>query len=285
MKLSEKVCLGMVLIFIICIMPMVTAAEESTNQSSFFIKDENMEPFLKRNDSVMTSNSTSFDSLKIGDVIAFRAPEEAQYKTPLSVHVQLREKEKAQNAEDTQYETLSVVVKWNNEFCQNSNETHPIKVSRISDIGTIFDKRVVKTKADANPDSIPGIDFPLFKENYIGKVVSVTHNTTEKQRPECTYNISHGTLSVSGIDPDLWVFDGTLKAIKELGTTKITKIYPFSASLSRIQITDTPDNSTELLKGRIDFDDNALPDFEDQYVNGNLTIHGQNASLDLSGSR
>jgi signal peptidase I len=52
-----------------------------------------------------------------------------------------------------------------------------IIVHRISDIGTFFEKKVVKTKGDANPYSIPGIDFPIFKENYIGKVVSVTHNS------------------------------------------------------------------------------------------------------------
>jgi len=42
-------------------------------------------------------------------------------------------------------------------------------VHRIADIGTIFDKKVVKTKGDANPYSIPGIDFPIFTENYVGK--------------------------------------------------------------------------------------------------------------------
>ena len=33
--------------------------------------------------------------------------------------------------------------------------------------------RIIETKGDANPDSIPGIDYPVFQQNYIGKVVSV----------------------------------------------------------------------------------------------------------------
>lgn len=32
---------------------------------------------------------------------------------------------------------------------------------------------IIRTKGDANPGSIPGVDFPITKENYIGKVVYV----------------------------------------------------------------------------------------------------------------
>ena len=33
--------------------------------------------------------------------------------------------------------------------------------------------RIIRTKGDANPASIPGIDYPVFQQNYIGKVISV----------------------------------------------------------------------------------------------------------------
>lgn len=33
--------------------------------------------------------------------------------------------------------------------------------------------RVIRTKGDANPGSIPGVDFPVAQQNYIGKVVYV----------------------------------------------------------------------------------------------------------------
>ncbi len=50
-----------------------------------------------------------------------------------------------------------------------------IPTINIGDIVIIknFEKKVVKTKGDANPYSIPGIDFPIFMENYVGKVVYV----------------------------------------------------------------------------------------------------------------
>lgn len=106
------------------------------NNGSVVIRSKDMVPQLKPSDTVMYSNSTSFNNLKIGDIIVFRA---SVAKTP--------------------------------------DGKPKIIVHRISDVGTIFDKRVVKTKGDANPYPIPGIDFPIFKENYIGKVVSVTNNT------------------------------------------------------------------------------------------------------------
>jgi len=37
----------------------------------------------------------------------------------------------------------------------------------------MHDDRVIRTKGDANPSSIPGTDFPIRKNDYIGKVVFV----------------------------------------------------------------------------------------------------------------
>ena len=33
--------------------------------------------------------------------------------------------------------------------------------------------RIIRTKGDVNPGSIPGMDYPIFQQNYIGKVISV----------------------------------------------------------------------------------------------------------------
>lgn len=46
---------------------------------------------------------------------------------------------------------------------------HRIRAIGIDSLGN----EVVVTKGDANPDSIPGIDYPITHENYIGKVVYV----------------------------------------------------------------------------------------------------------------
>ncbi len=45
-------------------------------------------------------------------------------------------------------------------------------VHRVAEILS-QDPRVIRTKGDANPGSIPGVDFPVVQQNYIGKVVYV----------------------------------------------------------------------------------------------------------------
>jgi signal peptidase I len=117
----------------------VTVAGELSDVSSYVFRYEDiqdMQPYLKPNDIIIYSNSTSFDNLKIGDVIVFTAPE------------------------------------------AKTEEGKPkVIVHRISEIGTSNGKEVVITQGDANLYSIPGIDFPIFVENYMGKVVSVTNDT------------------------------------------------------------------------------------------------------------
>ncbi len=47
-------------------------------------------------------------------------------------------------------------------------------VHRVAEIGeNSAGERVIRTKGDANPASIPGTDYPIREENYIGKVVYV----------------------------------------------------------------------------------------------------------------
>ena len=47
-------------------------------------------------------------------------------------------------------------------------------VHRVAEITTQPDgDRIVRTKGDANPASIPGTDYPIQKDNYIGRVIYV----------------------------------------------------------------------------------------------------------------
>jgi signal peptidase len=47
-------------------------------------------------------------------------------------------------------------------------------VHRIAEISEDRDgNRIIRTKGDANPSSIPGTDYPITSEDYIGKVVYV----------------------------------------------------------------------------------------------------------------
>jgi len=46
-------------------------------------------------------------------------------------------------------------------------------VHRVAQIVTENGQRIIRAKGDANPDSIPGVDYPILQRNYIGKVVYV----------------------------------------------------------------------------------------------------------------
>jgi signal peptidase len=43
-------------------------------------------------------------------------------------------------------------------------------VHRVAEITYENGKRVIITKGDASPVSIPGVDFPIYDNNFIGKV-------------------------------------------------------------------------------------------------------------------
>ena len=74
-----------------------------------------------------------------------------------------------------------------NSYDTNNTGQHIVIIHRVVQI--INDEqggRIIMTKGDANPDSIPGIDYPVFQENYIGKVVSVIPQlgtTSQQQQP------------------------------------------------------------------------------------------------------
>src|ERR1044071_3813509 len=97
----------------------------------YVVVSGSMIPTINIGDIVIIKN-TSFDNLKVGDIIVFRAPD-----------------------------------------AKTEDGKPKVIVHRIAEIGNFFQKQVLRTRGDANPYSIPGIDYPLFKENYVGKVVYV----------------------------------------------------------------------------------------------------------------
>src|SRR5215467_1776281 len=99
----------------------------------YVVASGSMIPNLNINDYVIVSHSVPFNSLKIGDIIVFKT-----YGT------------------------------------DNSGQ-HITIVHRVAEIVTdpINGQKIIRTKGDANLDSIPGADYPIFEQNYIGKVVYV----------------------------------------------------------------------------------------------------------------
>src|SRR5215831_11575584 len=55
----------------------------------------------------------------------------------------------------------------------DASGNHATIVHRVAQIVTENGQRIIRAKGDANPDSIPGVDYPIFQQSYIGKVVYV----------------------------------------------------------------------------------------------------------------
>ena len=102
---------------------------------AYVVFSDSMLPNLNTGDIVLVakedSGITSFDILKIGDIIVFTHQPSSSQDTEL---------------------TRAIV--------------HRVVGIEIDSNG----ERVIRTKGDANPQSIQGLDFPITKENYVGKV-------------------------------------------------------------------------------------------------------------------
>ena len=68
---------------------------------------------------------------------------------------------------------LGDIIVFNSYGTTSSGEHIPIIHRVVQIITDDQGDRIIRTKGDANPDSIPGIDYPVFQQNYIGKVISV----------------------------------------------------------------------------------------------------------------
>jgi signal peptidase len=80
------------------------------------------------------------------------------------------------NNDDTCFECLKIgdVIVFEPNSPGRNSESSKIIVHRIEEIGFDSDgQRVIRTKGDANPQSIPGVDYPISRNNYVGKVIHV----------------------------------------------------------------------------------------------------------------
>jgi hypothetical protein len=61
-------------------------------------------------------------------------------------------------------------------------DCHETIVHRVAEIVTdpSNGQKVIRTKGDANPGSIPGVDYPIFQSLYIGKVVYLVSDMNAK---------------------------------------------------------------------------------------------------------
>jgi signal peptidase len=99
-----------------------------TKNPFYVVSSESMVPVLKVNDVLVVRDGSTWDNLKVGDIIVFNQPD----------------------------------------------GEGKVIVHRVAEIATDDNgQKVIRTKGDANPGSIPGTDYPITKTDYIGKVVYV----------------------------------------------------------------------------------------------------------------
>ena len=116
----------------------------------YVVVSGSMIPNLNINDYVIVSHNVPFNSLKVGDIIVFKT------------------------------------------YGTDDSGQHITIVHRVAEIVTdpINGQKVIRTKGDANPDSIPGVDYHIFQPLYVGKVVYVIPKLgviTDIFRPPANY--------------------------------------------------------------------------------------------------
>ena len=100
----------------------------------YMVASESMVPVLNVGDFIIIQHNFPFDSLKVGDIIVFKTP-----------------------GVTTEGEHKVIVH----------------RIAQILNADSTNGERVIRTKGDANPYSIPYLDYPIKEEDYIGKVVYV----------------------------------------------------------------------------------------------------------------
>lgn len=159
----------------------------SINNPFYIISSDSMIPSLNINDLLVirdggSSNddddkgysSYSFYNLKVGDIIVFKAPEE----------------EGGEGGDQGDRRTTTTIVHRVAEIIQTEDKSNNNNKSS---------SRIIRTKGDANPSSIPGIDYPIREQDYIGKVVYVIPSVgliTKVFRPPVNYIIISVTLTI-----------------------------------------------------------------------------------------
>ena len=130
-------------------------------------------------------------------------------------------------------------------------------VHRVVSI-TNEDPRTIRTQGDANPGSIPGTDFPITEEEYIGKVAYIIPQlgyVTQILQPPTNYIIIAVVIGIMIIkqftgkkkDADDLVTKETLEELSDIG--KIEADSEYSEDIKKSEITEEKiEDSEELSK-------------------------------------
>ena len=142
-----KIIIIIVVIFAIAFISIRTILADSN--PFYVVASGSMIPVLNVNDLIIVwakDNNTSFASANIGDIIVFKAPDPSEENKTI-VH------------------RVSAIIENGNNLTGDVLLCAPIAINEV------IQEKTILTKGDANECSIPGIDFPITQENYVGKVV------------------------------------------------------------------------------------------------------------------
>jgi signal peptidase I len=140
----------------------------------YVVASGSMIPNLNIGDLVIVNHNIHFDKLKLDDIIVFKTP-----------------------GENDKGEHVTIVHR----VVEIIKNNIPL-IKRGGGVGEHQDNKefvVIKTKGDANPYSIPYLDYPIRQENYIGKVVYVIPKVGLIIRaiaPPVNYIISIGVIAI-----------------------------------------------------------------------------------------
>jgi signal peptidase len=134
MVLSKRSKVGLVSIFCVIVIFSIYYFAATADVEFFVVVSESMKPNLNTGDIVIINPSSnpniSFASLKIGDIIAFEEPRGEAHA-----------------------ESKKIVVHRVHQISENLNG-----------------ERIVTTKGDANHSPIEFVDFPITKDEFVGRV-------------------------------------------------------------------------------------------------------------------
>lgn len=133
----------------------------------FVVISGSMVPTLEIDDLLVVSSRVDFGDVKTGDIILFNRP---------SDYVALHDMDA-----DTGEQGLIMI--------DNPADHGRVIVHRVVEV-LDDDPRTLRAQGDANPASIPGVDFPIVREEYLGVVVYVipeVGSLTDVIRPPVSY--------------------------------------------------------------------------------------------------
>jgi hypothetical protein len=223
------------------------------------VASDSMAPSIRTNDLIEVDYNSAFNSLNIGDIIVFTAPD------PLEEN-------------ETIVSRITAIIEKGNNLTGNVMLCAPIAINEI------IQEKTILTKGDANECSIPGIDFPITEDNYIGKVEQVSNSIGLEKKGLIEDDIdwiSYKNVSydISFQYPDNWKLTHSDIEQPLLTLSNVPHTSTITISISNHNETNIFKNSSLLDYAKKNFTDNyavsIIEPFVEKTINGVPSVVGR----------